>query len=125
LGKDLGFSSRYIRTLLDELERENILTKKREGWNRSNTYRLTKSLTADRNSSSSKPKKYKKSSSPHLGSKFPLHQGTSVPPINTYLKGKDKKKMSKKGLEHLRKEMCKLRLMKDLPQKVKPTNKEE
>lgn len=89
LAKDTGFTPRHIRNLLNQLINTGIIVKKRSGWNRANTYTVSKSLKIDRNGTSY-----------HLGSMFPLQQGTVVPPKSTYLKGKGKR--SNKGLEHLR-----------------------
>lgn len=89
LGKVLGYSQRHIRTLLNELIENKLVSKRRSGWNRANTYKVSKSLVAN-----------KKSGSVHLGSKFPIHQGTKVPPKSTYLKGKGKR--SKKGLKKVK-----------------------
>jgi len=90
LASDLGVSSRHIRTILDELIASGVILKKRRGFNRSNNYKVAKQFVIERNSSSYQ-----------LGSKFPLHDGNTVPPKSTYIKGKGKR--SKKGLESLRK----------------------
>ena len=89
LGKIMGYSVRQIRNLIKELETQGLIYGTRKGWNRSNTYKVSKSLQINR-----------KSSSPLIGSVFPLHQGNTVPTISTYIKGKDKR--STKGLESLR-----------------------
>ncbi len=88
LAKDLGCSPRYIRTLLDNLYEAGIVYKKRKGFNRANNYRVSKFLEVDGNYSSR-----------HLGSKFPLHEGSPTPPKNIYLIGKGKKSI--KGFEKL------------------------
>lgn len=80
LGKNLGYTPRYIRKLLKELEKYGLVVRKRKGFNKSNNYKVAKEYMFDR-----------KQSSPHIGSKFPLNQGITLPPNNTYIKGKDKK----------------------------------
>lgn len=65
-----------------------LVSKVRRGWNRSNTYTVSKSLLLERNGSSY-----------HIRSKFPLQHGTTVPTINTYLQGKGKRSL--KGLERM------------------------
>ena len=92
LAKKLGCSERYVRELLVELYEAGVVYKKRRGFNRSNTYRVAKSLEVDRNSNS-----------PHLGTASPFYEGCPVPPKSTYLKGKGKR--SVKGLENLRETM--------------------
>jgi len=88
LAKDTSFTPRHVRNLLNQLIQTGIVVKKRSGWNRANTYTVSKSLKIDRNGVSS-----------HLGSMFPLHKGTPIPPKNTYLKGKGKRSI--KGMERL------------------------
>jgi len=94
----LDYSDRYIRKLLDELCDAGVIFKKRMGFNRANNYKVAKSLEISRNSGSA-----------HIGSKFPLHQGTIVPPKNTYLKAKGKRSI--KGLEKYRKELERKRII--------------
>lgn len=89
LASNLGYCTRHIRNLLNDLIEAGLLVKKRRGFNRSNNYKVTKSFTLDRNSSS-----------PQLRSEFPLHNENTVPPKNTYLKGKGKKSI--KGMQNLR-----------------------
>ena len=104
LGKILGYTNRYIRTLLAELIKVRLISKKRSGWNRSNTYHVVKLLDTDRiPTSDTNSKPLRNSNSYHLGYVDPIHNETVVPPINTYLKGKDKS--SRKGLEKLRKDL--------------------
>lgn len=75
LGKDLGFTARHIRTQLTKLERKGlIISKKRRGYLKSNSYSLNEELyfrndNNDRNSSSS-----------HLGTPLPVDKGNTVPP---------------------------------------------
>ena len=85
LGDHLGYSDRHIRNLLKELEDLKLICRTRSGFNKSNTYRVAKSFTV----------KWK-SGSAHLGSKFPLHQGSTVPTNITYRKAKEKTKAIKK-----------------------------
>lgn len=99
LAKDTGFTSRHIRNLLNHLILAGIVVKKRSGWNRANTYTVSKLLKIDRNGISY-----------HLGSMFPLQQGNELPPKSTYLKGKGKR--SSKGLESLREALIKRGILK-------------
>lgn len=100
LGKILGVSDRYIRFLISSLEKKSdILSHKRSGWNRANTYTLSKDLTLKRNQSSY-----------HLGSMFPIHKGNSIPTNNTYLTGKGNRSL--KGLESMRKDLEKKGILK-------------
>lgn len=95
LAENLGLcGSRHVRTLLNELINAGLVTKKRSGFNKSNTYKVAKDFVLDRNGNSS-----------HLGSKFPLHQGSTVPPKNTY-----RKAGVKKGIQLLRKRVMGFRL---------------
>lgn len=117
LADDLGYSARQIRNLLRQLENAGLIFRKRKGFNRSNSYNVAKSLETTRKAVSSNSKvnnkKNRKSNSSHLGSKFPFHEGKVLPPNSTYLKGKDNKSKSQKGIENLRKEMVNLGLKKD------------
>ena len=102
LGKILGVSDRYIRLLISSLEKKSdILSHKRSGWNRSNTYTLSKDLVIKRNQSSY-----------HLGSMFPIHKGNEVPTNNTYLTGKGNRSL--KGMEILREAMEKRGILKKI-----------
>jgi len=68
LGDILGLSDRHIRTLLKNIiTKTDILICKRSGWNRANTYTLSKDYILVR-----------KQGSYHLGSQFPLHKGNST-----------------------------------------------
>ncbi len=123
LGKILGYSDKHIRTLLNELIEVKLISKKRRGWNRSNTYHVVKLLDTDRVPSSSTNGKSTSVSSqtskfPQSGSKVPVHNETTVPPINTYLKAKDKRSL--KGLEMLRKRMVELKLKESTRVVIKP-----
>lgn len=93
LAKDMSISPRQTRNLLDELIRADLVLRRRKGWNRSNTYIVTKSFTVER-----------KGTAFQLGSKFPLQLGNSEPTKNTYLIEKDKRSI--KGLELMRKALA-------------------
>jgi len=84
---------RHVRTILNELIQAGIIIKQRRGFNKTNTYKVAKEFIVDRNHSS-----------PHLGSKFPLNQGMTAPPKNTYRKATDKKwkQLLRKRIEGLR-----------------------
>ncbi|MBI4226363.1 helix-turn-helix domain-containing protein [Candidatus Roizmanbacteria bacterium] len=96
LAKNLNCSDRHIRNLIEELEENELIYKVRRGFNRSNNYKVAKSLTYYRQSNGN-------SNSSHLGSMLPLHTGNEVPAKSTYLKAKAKR--SVKGLEKLRESM--------------------
>lgn len=98
LGKIMNLSDRHIRNLLNELLLAKILVKKRIGWNRANTYTLTKTFTVDR-----------KGISYHLGSAYPLQQGKQIPDKKTYLKGKGKRSLL--ALEKMREELLKKKII--------------
>lgn len=117
LGGVLGFSDRHIRTLLAELIKNKLVSKKRSGWNRSNTYIVTKILETSRKYISTPSQN---SNSSHLGSMVPIHNAPVVPPNNTYLKGKDKRSI--KGLEKLRKSLEELKIIPCTTIEVKPQN---
>ncbi len=85
LAKDLGCTDRYVRKLLCELLEAQLITKKRTGFNKSNTYTISKDFVKD----------HRNNSSPQIGSAYPLHSGNSVPPKNTYRKGKSKRSFEK------------------------------
>ncbi len=89
LGVDMNLTSRQVRNLLKELIDSGLISSKRFGWNKANSYTVSKELKIDR-----------KGISYHLGSLFPLHDGNTVPPKNTYLKERDKRSI--KGMESLR-----------------------
>lgn len=92
LAKDLGCTDRQIRNLIRELEREDLINTTRKGFNKSNTYKVAKSFVLHSSN--------RKSVSYQLGSKFPLHQGTNLPPKSTYLKAKGKRNL--KRMEQMR-----------------------
>ncbi len=99
LGKDLGRTPRYVRELLGELISAGLVYKKRLGYNRANTYTVSKDL-----------KTYWNHGSYHIGTVFPLHQGNTVPDKSTYIKGKGKRSI--KGLEKMRKALIEQRIIK-------------
>lgn len=103
LGRMLGYSDRYIRKLISNIiSKTDILVKARHGWNRANTYTLSKDLNLKRNSSSY-----------HIGSQFPIHKGTPVPPNSTYLTGKGN--TYRKGMEQMREIMERKGILKKIP----------
>ena len=73
LGKYMNLSTRYIRTLLNELIQFKLVRKVRTGFNRSNTYFVTDSPMFDGQSYSS-----------HSGITVPIHTGVTVPSKNTH-----------------------------------------
>lgn len=118
LGIDLGCSARHVRDLIKELEKQGLIFKKRKGYNRANNYKVAKSLTSDRKSGSlsignSNSSLVKQSSSPQLGSTFPIHEGTIVPPNSTYLLGKDNNTFNHKAFEKFRQGLIEKKLIKD------------
>lgn len=74
LGKDLGFSTRHIRTQLKKLQQKSWIVKKQQrGYSKSNLYQLNQELyfhsdNSDRNASSS-----------HLGNRVPTQIGSVLP----------------------------------------------
>ncbi|PIY80635.1 MAG: hypothetical protein COY80_01940 [Candidatus Pacebacteria bacterium CG_4_10_14_0_8_um_filter_42_14] len=98
LAKDMGISDRQIRAHLNELCLAGLIKKQRTGFNKTNTYTITKHFQM-----SGKP------DSPQLGSKFPLDPGTTLPPKNTYIKGQ--RKMKEKGMQIIRDTLEKKGLM--------------
>jgi hypothetical protein len=82
LGKNLDCSPRHIRNLLGELELNGLIVKRRTGFNKPNNYKVSKEYTSER-----------KYGSCHIGSKFPVNQGTAFPSKNTYVKTKSKRRM--------------------------------
>lgn len=100
LASTVGVSDRQIRRYLSELINEGLITKRRRGWNRTNTYMLSKDLDIKRTGTSCQ-----------LGSTFPLHRGNTIPPKSTYLKGKGKRSI--KGFEKFRKQLIERGLIKN------------
>ena len=82
LGKNMGYSARYIRDLLKELESNGLIEKRRTGFNKPNNYRVTKEFTRTRNYNAG-----------HLGSRMPLNGGMTLPDKSTYTKAKGKRNM--------------------------------
>jgi hypothetical protein len=125
LGKVFGCSDKHIRTLLKELIEVKLISKKRRGWNRSNTYHVVKLLSADRIPTPDSDRKptsviIQTSSSPQSGNTVPIHPEPTVPPKSTYLKGKDKN--SVKGREMVRRKLEELGLKKPTTVVIKPNN---
>jgi len=118
LAKDLGCSDRHIRDLIKELETQCLVYKKRKGYNRANNYKVAKSLTSDRKFSSTPVRNnnsalVEQSNSVQLGSTFPIHEGITVPPNSTYLKGKDNNTFNHKAFEKFRQDLIKKKLIPD------------
>lgn len=113
LGKILNLSTRQIRTHLNELIQAELISKKRSGFNRPNTYIVAKEY---RKHTSAQPSNNEQPSSLQLGSAYPLHQGNQLPPKTTYRK-ETNKRGSHKGFELLREAMIERRLL--LPNRVK------
>lgn len=107
LAKILNISARQIRNLLSELIRAGLISKKRSGYNQSNTYTVAKQY---RKLTSTQLTDGKKLSSSQLGSAYPLHNGSEVPTINTYRK-ETSKKGSSKGFQTLEQTMKNLHLI--------------
>ena len=107
LARVMGFSDRYIRTLILELEGSKLIHKRRTGFNKSNTYTVSKQY---RKSSSSQSNGGGNSRADELGSMFPLHQGSDVPPKSTYRK-ETSKRGSSKGIEILEEKMINIGLL--------------
>ncbi|MBU4210638.1 helix-turn-helix domain-containing protein [Patescibacteria group bacterium] len=115
LGKILGYTDKHIRTLLNELIGAGLVSRKRSGWNRSNTYHVQKLLDTDRKLISVPSQT---SSPPQSGKKVPIHNETVVPSINTYLKGKGKRSL--KGLEKCRRKLEEMGLKEHTTVVIKP-----
>ncbi len=96
LGKNLRISARHVRDIMDELINAGLVYKKRRGYNRSNTYKVSKQLQLHRNGGSYQIRSY-----------VPLHTVTPVPPKSTYLKAKGKRSI--KGLSSLREVVDRMR----------------
>lgn len=119
LGKDIGCTSRHIRNLLKELEEAELIDPKRLGFNRTNTYKLSKDLKTTRVSSSNEEnaKSRQRQTSSHLGTMIPLHQGNPLPTKNTYGSIRANNGSSK-GMESLRQVMIEKGLVKDKPLRI-------
>jgi len=102
LANIMGYSERYVRTLIKKLSKKGIIYISRTGFNKPNTYKVSKDLMRNPSSSGGVINdKIQKSS--HLGTVVPLHIGTELPPKSTYIKEKDKNnKASLRGLEKCR-----------------------
>ena len=84
LGRIMNRSERQIRNILDELIVSKVVLKERTGFNKSNTYYLSKSYERDR-----------KQGSYHLRSMFPINRGNPFPTKSTYRKVKEKTKVDR------------------------------
>ena len=103
LARITTFSERYVRKLLKKLEERQIIYIKRTGFNKTNTYKVSKDLMITPYTSSDG-----KSEPCHIGTPVPLYTGTLIPPKNTYTKGKDKINVKNlDGLESARKKLIK------------------
>jgi hypothetical protein len=84
LAEEMGFKeTRSVRKYLRELEMAGIVLPKRKGFNRPNTYFVSKYLKIEE-------ERYPDTS--QIGSTIPLHRGARIPPKSKYIKGKDKRK---------------------------------
>ncbi len=103
LAKEMGYKSpRRIRSVLGELERGDMVSKKRRGFNKTNNYYVTKLFNSDGNSVSCM---VRKPTSSHLGKDIPSYKGIKHPPKITYLKEKDKTNLA--NFEKMRKVLIK------------------
>lgn len=111
LGGIMLLSERYIRKLLQQLKNKGIIHIQRTGFNKPNTYKVSKNLIRITDISTDR-----KTKSYHIGTPVPLHTGTIIPPKNTYIRGKEniniknieelneaRKKLIKKGFNLQRK----------------------
>jgi len=104
LAKVMGFSDRYVRRIIDELIRAKLVVVKRSGFNKSNTYKVSKDLYRNNGSGPSGTERNYRSS--HIGSAVPLHAGADIPTKSTYIKEKDKNyKNSLKAMEKCKQEL--------------------
>jgi len=92
LGMILGRSEKQIRFYLKELELAGIIFKKRTGFNKTNTYKVSKDLLIEED---------ELKITHHIGSRFPIHTDQGFPPNNTYIKVKDKT-IYKRGMEDIK-----------------------
>lgn len=107
LAKVVGCSDRYVRKLLNELKVAGIIYVKRTGFNKPNTYKVSKDLMRIQGSSPNMVSDDKPISS-HIGTPVPLHTASQLPTNSNYIKEKDKNsKNSSKGLESCREQLLK------------------
>jgi len=99
LAIDIVLSERHVRNILKELIIAGLIVSIRRGWNRSNTYKVSKFLKTERYGGSCL-----------IGSQIPLHQGKRLPPKSTYIKAKGK--TSIKGLNQVKDVLLKKGLLK-------------
>ncbi len=99
LAKVMGCSDRYVRKLLNELKVTKIIYVRRTGFNKPNTYKVSKDLMRIQGSSPNMVSDDKPISS-HIGTPVPLHTASQLPTNSNYIKEKDKNsKNSSKALE--------------------------
>ena len=75
----MDITARQIRNLLGTLIKAGLISKKRTGFNKPNTYYVVKELKRERNGISY-----------HIGSEIPSNEGKILPRNNTYIRKKDK-----------------------------------
>jgi hypothetical protein len=109
LAKIMGCSTRNIRKHIKKLVDAELISIKKIGFNKSNTYKVSKELLVRNCSSSLSMDSNGNCGSPHLGTPVPLHMGTVVPPKSTYIKEKDKMYgKTSKGQEKCREKLIKM-----------------
>ena len=91
----MNLSVRRVRTYLEELCQNKLVRIDRSGYNRTNTYYVSKDFKTYLVENDGK------SVSPHIGSIFPLNNGNALPTKGTYRKRKDKN-ISELEIEKLR-----------------------
>lgn len=102
LARVIGCSDRNVRKLLNELIVAGIVYSQRTGFNKPNTYKVSKDLVRNQYSYPDMVRN-EKPISPHLGTPVPLHMGSQLPTNSNYIKEKDKNfKSSLKALESCR-----------------------
>lgn len=82
----MGVTTRQTRNYLDELYKAGIVFKRRTGFNKPNTYKVSNCLNTYTD---------KKTMSPQIGTKFPLHTDQQFPTNRTYLKLTEKMSVNK------------------------------
>ena len=92
LSKELGCCDRQVRKYLSELMETKLISKKRTGFNKPNTYKVPEEFLVKRD---------RNSGSGQLGSAIPHHKGNPFPTKSTYIKVKDKS--NSEGLKSVRK----------------------
>lgn len=117
LASDLGISVRQLTFYLNELIREDLVSKKRTGFNKPNTYTVAKhfdveseAISQDRKTAS---KLDRQSTSAHLRSTLPLNTGSHLQHNNTYVIAKDNNGFNKASFEKFRKDLIAKKLIHD------------